>query len=214
MKKPSTTQAMTSIVLVGFIAIFSITGPFLHEFYNRDWSESVEQWGQTGDYFGGFLNPIFTFLSLCTTVYIASIVNKINERQIDIQQSAHLQQIETQNIILKRQLQHEAAKDFSRHWTTILEETNRALDRKDHLEVSNCVMAMMHHLWQFKEADSNLFQCMASEPMIDAWGRVDQFIDIWLSQDDVIDYSHLADVEMNKPQIIGMLYKEIAGSIK
>jgi Putative phage abortive infection protein len=42
---------------------------FLFKFHDRDLSDTVERWGQTGDYFGGVLNPVLAFASLLALCY-------------------------------------------------------------------------------------------------------------------------------------------------
>jgi hypothetical protein len=42
---------------------------YVYNFYGYTISDSVEQWGQTGDYFGGILNPVLATASLLAVSY-------------------------------------------------------------------------------------------------------------------------------------------------
>jgi hypothetical protein len=64
-------------------------------------SSNPSNWGVFGDYFGGTLNPLFTLISICVTIWLAVIVNRINNNQIKV----------TRNIALT-QLKHEALKEL------------------------------------------------------------------------------------------------------
>jgi hypothetical protein len=57
------TMLVSGLVLsLGLVATLGLM--FVRQFRSQGLSESVEQWGQTGDYFGGVLNPVLAFASL------------------------------------------------------------------------------------------------------------------------------------------------------
>lgn len=56
------------IVTIAIIASSIVAGMFVNKFGIGYW-DSVEKWAQTGDFFGGILNPIFAFLSLILIAY-------------------------------------------------------------------------------------------------------------------------------------------------
>ncbi|WP_154652581.1 hypothetical protein [Flavobacterium rivuli] len=54
---------------------------FVVNFYSLSVSKDITQWGALGDYFGGILNALFSFLSLIATIYIAYILTNIEEKR-------------------------------------------------------------------------------------------------------------------------------------
>jgi Putative phage abortive infection protein len=69
---------MTWLVSVPLtFAIVAIVS-FLVRFHDQKVSDAVERWGQTGDYFGGILNPILAFaslLALCYTLWMQFVTS-------------------------------------------------------------------------------------------------------------------------------------------
>ncbi|EIN6343186.1 putative phage abortive infection protein [Vibrio vulnificus] len=61
-------KAVGWIVLIAIVASLFALGTFIDNFGMGYW-DSVEKWAQTGDFFGGVLNPIFAFLSLILIAY-------------------------------------------------------------------------------------------------------------------------------------------------
>ncbi|MCX9465821.1 hypothetical protein IG524_17795, partial [Vibrio cholerae] len=61
-------KAVRWIVLVAIAASLFALGTFIDNFGIGYW-DSLEKWAQTGDFFGGVLNPIFAFLSLILIAY-------------------------------------------------------------------------------------------------------------------------------------------------
>lgn len=61
-----TTRNLTlfSAAILAILVLFF----FVHKFHIGYW-DTVEKWGQTGDFFGGILNPIFAFFSLILIAY-------------------------------------------------------------------------------------------------------------------------------------------------
>ena len=57
------TFAAAAVVLL-FLPIFAYVGTF-----GAQWSRSQEAWGQFGDFFGGFLNPLFALLAFSAVLF-------------------------------------------------------------------------------------------------------------------------------------------------
>lgn len=76
------------VAIPSMLGIFALLA-YLINFHTQKISESVEQWGQSGDYFGGILNPIFAFASLlvvCRTLWLQFTNSSENARFNAIQQ--------------------------------------------------------------------------------------------------------------------------------
>jgi len=46
-----------------------VVGAYVWQFHDHEISDTVERWGQSGDYIGGILNPILAFASLLAVCY-------------------------------------------------------------------------------------------------------------------------------------------------
>ena len=44
--------------------------------FGAKWSQSHDVWGQFGDFFGGFLNPIFALLAFVAVIYNLQLQSK------------------------------------------------------------------------------------------------------------------------------------------
>lgn len=56
------------VLTVAVVAVVAVLYAFIDKFGFGYW-EKIEEWAQTGDFFGGILNPIFAFLSLILIAY-------------------------------------------------------------------------------------------------------------------------------------------------
>lgn len=56
------------IFLIGVISFVTVLIPYIINF-GINLTDSNEKWGQFGDYFGGILNPVLSFLSFSALVY-------------------------------------------------------------------------------------------------------------------------------------------------
>lgn len=57
------------LIAVPSLLAIVVVAAYLCNFHEASVSKSVEQWGQSGDYFGGLLNPVFAFASLLAVCY-------------------------------------------------------------------------------------------------------------------------------------------------
>lgn len=78
---------------------------YVNNFSKSDISKTPADWGVFGDYIGGVMNPVISFLNLLVTVYIAKMIN-------DFSKNENTKQVLIQNRIIKTQLMHEALNDF------------------------------------------------------------------------------------------------------
>ncbi|MBC3456912.1 hypothetical protein [Pseudomonas mosselii] len=61
--------------------VFAVCASYIGNFAFRDEfvvSDSPEQWGQLGDYFGGLLNPVLSFISLVLLIKSLTLQNEAN----------------------------------------------------------------------------------------------------------------------------------------
>ncbi|CAK1803463.1 Phage abortive infection protein [Vibrio crassostreae] len=61
-------KAVNWIIFIAVVAVIVVFSAFVDKFGIGYW-DKVEEWAQTGDFFGGILNPIFAFLSLILIAY-------------------------------------------------------------------------------------------------------------------------------------------------
>jgi hypothetical protein len=92
---------LSVIVFFCFILICNTFYYYLKTFRHSSLSDNPQNWGVFGDYFGGTLNPLFTLINICITIWLATIVNKISNNQI----------VASREIALTG-LKHEALKEF------------------------------------------------------------------------------------------------------
>lgn len=65
----SVSTFVTWLVAVPTLLALAVLVAYVVNFHDRAISDTVERWGQTGDYFGGVLNPILAFASLLAVCY-------------------------------------------------------------------------------------------------------------------------------------------------
>jgi hypothetical protein len=69
-------------ILLALLAISIVLASYFAQFYyflNYEISDKPETWGQLGDYVGGLLNPVLSFLSLLLLIKSLSIQNEANQ---------------------------------------------------------------------------------------------------------------------------------------
>ncbi len=66
---------MIALLLIGSPIYF-----YVKDFHQFPRSTNPSDWGTFGDFFGGILNPIISFLTLIVTIFIAVYINKIERR--------------------------------------------------------------------------------------------------------------------------------------
>lgn len=81
--------------LWGAVAVIGVAGlAYLCKFASYSISGDPEQWGQMGDYFGGIINPIVGFLTICL------LTVSLRQNQIALKQTRE-ELKETRNAIKK-----------------------------------------------------------------------------------------------------------------
>lgn len=65
------------------IAVLITIGFYVHNFSSTTptLSSKTTDWGVFGDYFGGVLNPVIAFSTLCATLYIAKVAHDFEQRR-------------------------------------------------------------------------------------------------------------------------------------
>lgn len=96
-------QIRNLAIVFGMITL----GLYAINFFGAKISSDPGDWGVFGDYVGGLLNPVISFLNLLLTYYIAQMVNEFSKRE-------NLKQVIVQNKIIKSQLRYDAFKDFQK----------------------------------------------------------------------------------------------------
>jgi len=74
-------------------------------FHKNTISGSPQDWGVFGDYFGGILNPLLSFISICITIWLTAIINRFSKKNNE-------SQIDAARRITLIQLKHEALKEL------------------------------------------------------------------------------------------------------
>ncbi len=66
-------------ILIAALAVAAVLGAYTINFHLSDISPKAEVWGQFGDYIGGTLNPILSFISLLLIVRSLGLQNESNK---------------------------------------------------------------------------------------------------------------------------------------
>lgn len=91
---PLASLIVTSALIAAFLAI----GFYIHKF-KIGYYEKPEEWGALGDFFGGILNPFFTFLSIILFAYTLSQNRKALEQSAkSLQQNQKALEINTEEL--------------------------------------------------------------------------------------------------------------------
>lgn len=67
---------IASVISIFVTLILIVVWAFVDKFADSDFSNSVAEWGATGDFFGGMLNPILAFASFIAVLYTLNIQSK------------------------------------------------------------------------------------------------------------------------------------------
>lgn len=73
------------------VIIFLPVYYYWHDFHNNNRSTNPSDWGTFGDFFGGILNPLISFITLIVTVIIALELKKIEDKNREREISASYQ---------------------------------------------------------------------------------------------------------------------------
>ncbi len=73
------TGSIKKYILLFIIVTIAIVLAYIIRFISTGWSSDPADWGVFGDYLGGVLNPIISFITLLVTVRIAILLHKIEK---------------------------------------------------------------------------------------------------------------------------------------
>lgn len=116
-----------SLGLCAFIFIVVILGFYIFYFRMLDITKDTSVWGTFGDYFGGTLNPIISFLALIGLLYtIHQQAQEMRETRKELESAAEQQrqQVEQQS----RQSEIFNQQQFESTFFALLEQHNRIID--------------------------------------------------------------------------------------
>ena len=156
-----------SLIFVIFLAALSaiiVITLYLITFSTSKISNTPQDWGVFGDYFGGTFNPIVSIINLCVTIWIAIILNQFSDNQTE-------KQINVQKQVALTQIKHEAFNELRK-------ELNRAFaewenDKNHPPNVSNCILIMN----SFSESYHQLFKLAENKSYKELYKELNDFKD-------------------------------------
>lgn len=204
--KQSLPLSLKVAIVFALLLSFCIIVIFTVNFWGHPRSPNIEQWGQTGDYFGGMLNPVLSFASILVTIFIAREVQSLN-----------VQQLQQQSRLLKQQLQFQAlsayVKEFNDQLQCVLSAKKQAIsptkfrknvsleDVQDELTRLRNIVVAFNNNYLF------LFDAAKSAPA--ELSRLIGLIEKWSKTDNVINQAQHLDVSNKQIEIVSIFYTEI-----
>ncbi len=121
-------------VLVAMVSSTLVISMFIDKFGIGYW-EDIENWAQTGDFFGGILNPIFSFLGLILIVYTL-MQNKLvlkhsqqaletSNRELELSRKEYAKSV----VALNAQVSQAQIQTFENTFFSLLNQHNELLDQ-------------------------------------------------------------------------------------
>ncbi|MGY4044451.1 putative phage abortive infection protein [Aeromonas hydrophila] len=121
-------------VLVAIFSSILVIGVFIDKFGIGYWEE-IEKWAQTGDFFGGILNPIFSFLGLILISYTL-MQNKLalklsqqaletSNRELELSRKEYAKSV----VALNAQVSQSQIQTFENTFFSLLNQHNELLDQ-------------------------------------------------------------------------------------
>ncbi|TMO48729.1 putative phage abortive infection protein [Pseudoalteromonas ruthenica] len=121
-------------VLVAMVSSDLVIGMFIDKFGIGYW-EDIEKWAQTGDFFGGILNPTFSFLGLILIVYTL-MQNKLalkqsqqaletSNRELELSRKEYAKSV----VALNAQVSQAQIQTFENTFFALLNQHNELLDQ-------------------------------------------------------------------------------------
>lgn len=194
--------AMALLILSVVATIFS----FIRQFYNQDFSANVEHWGQTGDFIGGFLNPLVSGMTLLVTIYIAQTVNNLST----VQSKAALQ---VQRKLIVAQLQNDRLKAFVNELNILLKNISSKRASNDGTAVLDLIREILDTTFLFYHSERHLF--FELEKMRNTeWQAMLDSLWQWRQPSAVLDEKYLVQFIQAKDLCIERLYNEMLDSTK
>ena len=89
--------------LIAFIAILVVIAAYVFNFHAHNFSESNGDWGTFGDFFGGTLNPLLSFLALIILLRTFSMQKtELDLQREELKDTKELLRLQTQTQIKQR----------------------------------------------------------------------------------------------------------------
>ena len=96
------TKTIKYVIVFCLILIVLVFLAFLFGFWKSNVSNSIEQWGQFGDYLGGTLNPILAVINICIFIYLTLVVqdisNKNHEQSLEMNKKVALMSMKREEL--------------------------------------------------------------------------------------------------------------------
>lgn len=90
------------VIIFCLILMVLVIFTFLLGFWKSNVSNSIEQWGQFGDYLGGTLNPILAVINICIFIYFTLVVqdisNKNHEQSLEMNKKVALMSMKREEL--------------------------------------------------------------------------------------------------------------------
>lgn len=216
----NTATRLLFIVLSFFLIVLVVTsGYFFFKFYHYEFSNDVEQWGQTGDYFGGFLNPVIGLMNLFVTSYIAWELHRFNDkqaqrdidnfnRQLSEQRSQATRQILEQRATLRRQVKFETIKNFNTEFLTAYRiAMTQMLNSGSTPKIQVAIIHLSRIVANFRVIGKITFDVLRNN--VSLFDNLSAAIDKWFDMNNVNDSSIATEVEGQFSKLVEEVYKEM-----
>nr|WP_216293265.1 hypothetical protein [Delftia acidovorans]MCA1066832.1 hypothetical protein [Delftia acidovorans] len=92
-----------SILIAASIVLLITTGIYFYHFYgvlSYSISSNTDAWGQFGDYFGGIMNPLLSFMALICLIQSLTLQNQANsDLRVELQQTKQHEKLRSFNLL-------------------------------------------------------------------------------------------------------------------
>jgi hypothetical protein len=173
----SITVSLFLAFLGGVVAIVFYGVTF---FTSGNWfkfNTKLDEWGQTGDFFGGILNPFFTFIGLILviqTIKQNQQALKLNEKELKLSR----EELQKSNEALQSQVKTAEKQRFENTFFALLEQHNRLLNilitpaQGKSFSTINSLLEHMNHNFTDKSLQDYKDELLNFDPIINQYFRV------------------------------------------
>ncbi|TXH70788.1 MAG: hypothetical protein E6Q83_04520 [Thiothrix sp.] len=117
------------LVFIGIFSVFAILGVLLFYFYHhfyQDISTNNADWGTFGDFLGGSLNPILSFLGLMALLLTIRLqLKELKETRDELKRAADAQA--NSEVVLRKQIETQGKQKFENTFFALLNQHNNTL---------------------------------------------------------------------------------------
>jgi uncharacterized membrane protein len=195
------------VLLIVIAAALAVILTYLDKFPGS-LSNEHSHWGTFGDYIGGLLNPLISFLTLITTVIIAFEIHNLSEQE-------GTKQLQAQKALLKTQLQFDLLREYSSKFESQLEECIHLMAEENPVQMKILLLKarVAQILLNFQRGAMHLFQAFNNPVFETSWmesmGQVQEWMKVNENAENDIKESYAI---MNKHTLtISVLYQEMLG---